>query len=57
VVARVPVGRVPHQVAVSDATWSMAVSNTADDTVSIIDLRGLEPVATVAPTMRPSTWG
>jgi YVTN family beta-propeller protein len=47
VVARVPVGRVPHQVAVSDVTWSMAVSNTADDTVSIIDLRSLGPVATV----------
>jgi YVTN family beta-propeller protein len=47
VVARVAVGREPHQVAVSDTTGRMAVSNMADDTVSLIDLATLETVATV----------
>jgi YVTN family beta-propeller protein len=38
VVARLPVGNVPHQVAISDVTNQMVASNTADDTISIIDL-------------------
>ena len=38
VVARVPVGRVPHQVAVSDVVDKLVASNTADDTISIVDL-------------------
>jgi YVTN family beta-propeller protein len=38
VVARIPVGRVPHQVAISDVTGKMVASNTADDTISIVDL-------------------
>ncbi|MFQ6017648.1 MAG: YncE family protein [Kiloniellaceae bacterium] len=46
-VARVAVGKVPHQVVVSSTLGKMIVSNTADDTVSIVDLRTLETVATV----------
>jgi YVTN family beta-propeller protein len=37
-VARLPVGNVPHQVAVSDVVDKLVASNTADDTISIIDL-------------------
>jgi YVTN family beta-propeller protein len=37
-VARLPVGRVPHQVAISDVVDKLVASNTADDTISIIDL-------------------
>jgi YVTN family beta-propeller protein len=33
VVARVPVGRVPHQVVVSDVAGKLVASNTADDTI------------------------
>jgi YVTN family beta-propeller protein len=47
VVGRVPVGRVPHQVAVSEITMKLVASNTADDTISIVDLRTLAPLATV----------
>jgi len=47
VIARVPVGRVPHQVVVSDTLMKMVASNTADDTISIIDLKTLETAATV----------
>lgn len=38
VVARLPVGNVPHQVAVSDTLGLLVASNTADDTISVIDL-------------------
>ena len=38
VVARLPVGNVPHQVAISDVTGKMVASNTGDDTISIVDL-------------------
>jgi YVTN family beta-propeller protein len=38
VIARLPVGNVPHQVAVSDVTGKVVASNTADDTISIADL-------------------
>lgn len=38
VVATLPVGNVPHQVAVSDITNQMVATNTADDTITIIDL-------------------
>lgn len=41
VVARIPVGEVPHQVAVSDVTGKLIASNTADDTISIVDLASL----------------
>lgn len=39
VVARLPVGSVPHQVAVSDTLGVLVASNMADDTVSVVDLR------------------
>jgi YVTN family beta-propeller protein len=42
VVARLPVGRVPHQVAISTVVDKLVASNTADDTISIIDLPTLE---------------
>ncbi len=38
VVATLPVGNVPHQVAVSDITNQMVATNTADDTITIVDL-------------------
>jgi YVTN family beta-propeller protein len=40
-VARLPVGNVPHQVSVSDVLNKLVASNTADDTISIVDLRTL----------------
>ena len=40
--ARLPVGRVPHQVVVSDVAGKLVASNTADDTISIVDLRSLQ---------------
>jgi YVTN family beta-propeller protein len=42
VVARIPVGRVPHQVVVSDVAGKLVASNTADDTISIVDLSTLQ---------------
>jgi YVTN family beta-propeller protein len=47
VVARVEVGNVPHQVAVSDTTGKMITSNTADNTISIMDLESLQEIATL----------
>ena len=47
VVARVEVGRVPHQVAVSETHMKMIASNTADDTISVIDLESLTAAATI----------
>ena len=47
VVARVQVGEVPHQVAVSPALGKMVVTNTADNTISVIDLATLETTATI----------
>jgi YVTN family beta-propeller protein len=37
-VTRLPVGKVPHQVSVSDVVDKLVASNTADDTISIVDL-------------------
>jgi YVTN family beta-propeller protein len=37
-VMRLPVGNVPHQVSVSDVVDKLVASNTADDTISIVDL-------------------
>jgi YVTN family beta-propeller protein len=37
-VTRLPVGNVPHQVSVSDVMGKLVASNTADDTISIVDL-------------------
>lgn len=47
VVARLPVGRVPHQVVVSAEHGKLIASNTADDTVSIVDLHGRAPTVTL----------
>jgi YVTN family beta-propeller protein len=41
-VARIPVGNVPHQVAISEVTGKLVASNTADDSVSIVDLATLD---------------
>ncbi len=46
-IARIEVGKVPHQVAVSDRLGRLIASNTADNTVSIVDLATLRPVATL----------
>ncbi len=46
-VATVPVGNVPHQVAVSDTLGKMIASNTEDNTISIINLKTLKPEATI----------
>jgi YVTN family beta-propeller protein len=40
-VTRIPVGNVPHQVAISDVAGKLVASNTADDTISIVDLASL----------------
>jgi YVTN family beta-propeller protein len=42
VLTRIAVGNVPHQVAISDLTGKLVASNTADDTISIVDLTTLE---------------
>ncbi|RMD61389.1 MAG: YncE family protein [Alphaproteobacteria bacterium] len=52
-VARVPVGRVPHQVVVSTRTDRLVASNTADNTITIVDLHALRPVATLALDTEP----
>ncbi|MGH6912350.1 MAG: hypothetical protein ACREH3_01420 [Geminicoccales bacterium] len=41
VVTRLPVGNVPHQVAISEVTGKLIASNTGDDTISIVDLSTL----------------
>jgi YVTN family beta-propeller protein len=41
-VTRIAVGNVPHQVAISDVVGKLVASNTADDTISVIDLATLE---------------
>ena len=47
VIAHVPVGAVPHQVAVSETHMKMVASNTGDHTLSVIDLRSLASAATI----------
>lgn len=47
VVARVPVGKVPHQVILAAGTGKLVASNTADNTISIVDLESLQPQATI----------
>ncbi|WP_038034988.1 YncE family protein [Thermopetrobacter sp. TC1] len=47
VIARVPVGNVPHQVAVSDVLGKLIATNIEDNTVSIIDLASLRTEATL----------
>ena len=46
-IARVKVGNVPHQVAVSDTLGKLVASNTADNTITIISLKTLKPEATI----------
>ena len=48
IVARIEVGRVPHQVVVSGRLSKMVTSNTADDTITIVDLKTLRTEATIA---------
>lgn len=47
VVARLGVGKVPHQVVVSDALGKLVASNTADNTISIVDLGTRQTESTV----------
>ncbi|MDH3660037.1 MAG: beta-propeller fold lactonase family protein [Alphaproteobacteria bacterium] len=47
VIAHVPVGSVPHQVAISAERMKMVTSNTADNTVTITDLGTLQPAGTI----------
>ena len=47
VVARISVGNVPHQVAVSHSLGKLVVSNTDDGTITIVDLATWEIEATV----------
>ncbi|MEE9196211.1 MAG: cytochrome D1 domain-containing protein, partial [Alphaproteobacteria bacterium] len=47
VIARVKVGKVPHQVAVSATTGKFVASNTADDTISIVDLKTFKTRSTL----------
>jgi YVTN family beta-propeller protein len=46
-VARIEVGKVPHQVVVADRLGKLVASNTADNTISIIDLVTLRVEATL----------
>jgi YVTN family beta-propeller protein len=41
-VTRIAVGNVPHQVAISDVAGKLVASNTADDTISVVDLATLQ---------------
>jgi YVTN family beta-propeller protein len=47
VVARVPVGKVPHQVIVAETLAKLVASNTEDDTISVVDLKTLAVEATI----------
>ncbi len=47
VIARIGVGKVPHQVVISATLGKLVASNTADDTISIIDLETFETRATL----------
>ena len=53
VIARIDVGNVPHQVAVSDSLGKLVVSNTQDNTISIVDLATMTVEATVALDVEP----
>jgi YVTN family beta-propeller protein len=52
-VARVPVGNVPHQAIVALSLGLLVVSNTQDNTVSIIDLDSLTAAATITLDAEP----
>jgi len=53
IVAHVPVGKVPHQVVVSDTQGKLVASNTGDNTISIIGLDDLRTLATVTLDAEP----
>ncbi len=53
IVARIDVGNVPHQVAVSDSLGKLVASNTHDNTISIVDLSTMTVEATVALDVEP----
>ena len=53
IVARIDVGNVPHQVAVSDSLGKLVVSNTHDNTISIVGLESMTAEATVALDVEP----
>ena len=48
VVAHVQVGKVPHQVAVSEDLAKLVATNTEDDTISVVDLKTLATEATIS---------
>ncbi len=47
VIARLPVGKVPHQVTVSATLGKLVASNTADNTISIVDLKTFKTRSTL----------
>ena len=47
VIAQIPVGKVPHQVVVSATLGKLVASNTADNTISIVDLDTFKTRATL----------
>ena len=47
VVGRIAVGQVPHQVVVADSLGKLVASNTADDTITIVDLESFKAEATL----------
>ncbi len=53
VVARIDVGNVPHQVALSDTLGKLIASNTGDNTISIISLDSFATEATIALGVEP----
>ncbi len=53
VVARVPVGTVPHQVVVAASLGKLVASNTADNTISVVDLETYATEATIALDSEP----
>jgi YVTN family beta-propeller protein len=53
VIAKINVGHVPHQVAVSKQQGKLIVTNTHDNTLSIVDLKSLENLATLTLDTEP----
>ncbi len=52
-VARIDVGNVPHQVAISQPLGKLVASNTHDNTISIVDLATMTVEATIVLDMEP----
>lgn len=53
IVARIDVGNVPHQVAVSASLGKLVASNTADNSISIVDLATMTVETTLALDIEP----